>query len=1111
MNRTARCVLAGTGAVALAGSLALVAPIEAYAANGPHGFTPTALSPISSYKSLKSDSGKRATSDKALLGRTDAAAVNVVVKLDYDATASYLGGLRGLPATSPSVTGKKLTGTSGAEQAYAAYAGRLDSAFRGQLAAKVPSATAGKSLTTVYGGLAVRLPANKAATLLTLPGVAAVQSDGLQKPDAIPESPQFIGAPTIWSQTGGESLAGKGVIFADLDSGIWPEHPMLADNPALGTPPAAPSGQARQCNFGDNPLTPAVDVFTCNHKVIGGQPFLTTYNTVYPGAEVYADSARDSDGHGTHTTTTAAGDRVEHAVDLGVDRGPISGVAPGAYVIEYKVCGANGCFGSDSAAAVEQAIKDGANVINFSISGGNDPYSDPVELAFLDAYNAGVFVAASAGNSGPGAGTTAHRSPWVTTVAASTQERAFTSTLTVAGGGATATFMGTTLTAGVTTPAPIVLAQNIPGYTATCATALPPGAAAGKIVACQRGNPVGRVADGYNVLQGGAVGMILYNPVLADTESDNHFLPAVHLADGTEFLAFVAAHPDSTGSWPQGEKTEGQGDVMAAFSSRGPGGTFLKPDITAPGTQVLAGNTPTPDALPAGPTGQYYQAIAGTSMSSPHIAGSAILVKALRSWLSPGQIKSSLMTTATTKVLKEDLTTPADPFDMGSGRVDLTKAGAAPIVFDESAANMATLGQDEKTALNLNLPSVNIPTMPGSVVVKRTALNVSGKAYNFSVTASASDKSSIKVTPSSGRIRPGQTQTFSIQVYSAGAAGEHFGSINIKAAGVPDVHLPVAFNYTQGEIALSQSCTPTTFPLQAQSVCTVTAKNQSGTDAKVVVNSTAAGHAAIASATGGQLTSPQTATTGWRTLVAPKDAVPSIARGTTPGDGFLDLGLFGIAPRAIGDEEIVNYTVPGFLYGGHTYTSVGVDSNGYLVVGGGDSGDTQFEPQTLPNPARPNGVLAPYWTDLDGTGAPGIRIGTLTDGVNTWVVAQWDVHVYGDATSAGARTMQVWLGTNGTEDISYAYDANTLGKDAPAGSGLTIGAENVTGTAGAQISGPPQGSYVVTTTPGSAGGSLAMTLTLKGGSAGWASLTSFARSSVTLGNTRVITPLTVTR
>ncbi len=381
-----------------------------------------------------------------------------------------------------------------------------------------------------------------------------------------------------------------------------------------------------------------------------------------------------------------------------------------------------------------------------------------MELAFLDAYQAGVFVAASAGNSGPGAGTTDHHSPWVTTVAASTMARAFSTTLTVSSGSDSATFEGTSLTQGVTTPTPIVMAEDVAGYgDALCQTPLPAGSVTGKVVACKRGVNA-RVDKGLNVKEGGAVGMILYNPTLADTESDNHWLPAVHLADGTAFLAFMAAHPDSMASWPEGTKKPAQGDVMAAFSSRGPGGQFLKPDITAPGVQVLAGQTPTPQETTAGPPGQYFQAIAGTSMSSPNIAGSAILVKAAHMGWTPGAIKSALMTTATTDVVKEDETTPADPFDDGAGRVDLTRAGKAPVVFDETAQNMWDLGQDPITALDLNLPSINVPTMPGTVTVHRTATNVTNKPWRFVAHTSAPADTQIKVSPRHGAIAPGQQQ-----------------------------------------------------------------------------------------------------------------------------------------------------------------------------------------------------------------------------------------------------------------------------------------------------------------------------------------------------------------
>jgi hypothetical protein len=1125
MSRFSRRRKVATVVSAIGALTALGLAPEAVAAppsgTGNGHFTATALHPSSVVEGTKSSSGRLAQSDAALLARTDTAPVSVMVKLDYDASASYLGDVSGLAATSPSVTGAQLTGSSAPEQAYDRYAAKIESSFTSGLAAKVPGAKVGRSLRQVYGGVAVRIPANQAKTLLSLPGVAAVQADTLEHTDAATptaaqatvEAPTFIGAPTLWSRLGGQNLAGKGVIFADLDTGIWPEHPFFADNPALGTPPAAPSGTARPCVFGDNPLTPATDVFACNHKVIGGKPFLDTYNAVV-GHEVYATSARDSDGHGTHTTSTAAGNPLATAPIFGIDRGPISGVAPGAWVLEYKVCGAAGCYSSDSAAAVQQAILDGANVINFSISGGSNPYADPVELAFLDAYNAGVIVSASAGNSGPGAGTTDHHSPWTMTVAASTQTRQFSSTLTVSAAGASATFEGTTLTTGVTTPAPIILAENIPGYDARCSTALPAGSVTGKLVACKRG-VTGRVQKGANVLAGGAAGMILYNLPLADVESDNHFLPAIHLADGTAFLAFLAAHPVATGSFAAGAKTNGQGDVMAAFSSRGPGGQFLKPDITGPGVQVLAGNTPTPDAVAAGPAGQYFQAIAGTSMSAPNLAGSAILVKAVHPAWTPGAIKSAIMTTATTAVVKEDLTTAATPFDMGAGRVDLTKAADAPVVFDETTANMTTVGQDPLTAVNLNVPSVNLPTMPGSVTVKRTAKNVSGRLYFFTASATAPAGSRIDVSPPFGLILPGHSLTLTIKVSSTAPEGQYFGRVDLRSFSGPALHLPVAFHNQQGAVSLTQSCTPTSIAVAATSTCTVTAQNNAAADATVRATSTVGRELRVQSATDATVNRRgDSVSAGPVTLAAPKDAAPAIApiaEANTPGGGYFDLGALGIAPTAIGDESNVNFTVPDFTFGGKTYSSIGVVSNGYVIVGGSsNAADVSYLPQTLPDPARPNGVLAPYWTDLDGGGSPGIRVALLSDGVSSWVVVQWEVHVFGDTTAAGQRKMQAWIGIGSAEDITYSYDASAK-TGAPAGNGLTVGAENLSGTAGAQISGYPTGSYVVTTTPGTPGGTASYSFVVKGLSRGTPQVATSSTSDQVVGVTRVSTAITVTR
>jgi subtilisin family serine protease len=669
--------------------------------------TATPLIPVSQVEGAKSASGRLARTDASLLGQRSTKPIGVIVKLDYDPLATYAGQIKGLPATSPSVTGKGLNLRNDAVRRYAAFVGGVEQRFRDSLHTRVPDAKARAWLRIAYGGVALTLPRNQVAELLKLPGVVAVQRDRLEQP-LTDSSPDFIGAPTIYGQLGQTAAdAGKGVIVGVLDTGAWPEHPSYVDHGNLSAPPPKADGTPRTCNFGDNPLTPANDPFVCQRKLISGQPFLNTYNAVL-GDEPYPSSARDSDGHGTHTSTTAAGGPVAHANPLGIDRGAIHGIAPGAYVAVYKVCGPQGCFQSDSVQAVGQAILDGVRAINFSISGGTDPYTDAVELAFLDAYAAGIVVSTSAGNDGPGAATVNHNSPWVLSVAASTQPRTFRSTISLSGsGGASLQVSGATIASGITSPLPVVKASDPPYSNVGCTAPAPAGTFTGKIVACQRGP--NRVLRGFNVLQGGAAGMILYNAQPLDVMTDNHWLPTVHInqPESQQLLDFLSAHPGTTASFPQGSKTSWQGDRVTYFSSRGPGGDWLKPDIAAPGLQILAGNTPTPNpAEPVlGPPGNLFQAIAGTSMSSPHVAGSAALVAALHPSWSAGQIKSALETTAKTAgVTKEDGATPADPFDVGGGRVDLTTAGDPGLTFDETAADYAAGAATPMDRIDLNTP-----------------------------------------------------------------------------------------------------------------------------------------------------------------------------------------------------------------------------------------------------------------------------------------------------------------------------------------------------------------------------------------------------------------------
>lgn len=904
----------------------------------------------------------------------------------------------------------------------------------------------------IFNGASVVLPGANVAELAQLDGVTGIYLDELMQPDT-ENSPWFIGAPAIWTALGGQGSSGEGVTVGILDTGIWPEHPSFSDpdpaGKAYAPPPVVPGsngfagGIARStCDFGNTAYNPMDEPFDCNNKLIGAYEFLDTYKLVNSLPADGFDSARDNTGHGTHTASTAAGNAGVEAVVFGVPRGKVSGIAPRAHVIAYRVCADVGCYSSDSAAAVEQAILDGVDAINFSISGGSNPYSDIVSLAFLAAYENGVFVAASAGNSGPGADTVAHREPWVTTVAASTQNRAFEATATVTGsGGATLSLTGASITNGVFTPAEVVVAPDT-----YCFGPFAPGQFAGQIVVCRRGT-TGRAQKGYEVSQGDAVGMILYNQSTAvtDLETDSHYLPTVHIQynQGVELLNFLAANPGATATMTAGVPATAQGDVMASFSSRGGVGQTLgisKPDITAPGVQILAGNTGYSTDVSYGPDGNLFQAIAGTSMSSPHIAGSAALIKALHPDWTPGQIKSAMMTTANPRVVKEDGVTPATPFDFGSGRVNLAFAGNPGLTFDETGANYMAL---QNQLWNANYPSLYIPSMPGIMTVQRTVHSVLPMAATWRLYSSA--PADVKViTPASINVPAGGNATFSITVDASKVPlGEVRHATLFLAYGGKTVRFPITIVRKQPAVTLTKSCDPTTFNYKASTQCTITASNTGFADAFVdIVDVLPMGMFVMPGSLSGA-TMPSGNTIAFNgTLAGAEPPIVTVGPGLSPA-GYLPLSLFGIAPVAgVGDETITNYNVPSFQFAGVANTRVGFVSNGYLVVGGGTAADVQFINQNLPDPARPNNVLAPFWTDLNPAFGGAMRVGILTDGVNRWLVFDWEnVANYSDRAP---NDFQVWIGLNGVEDITFTY-GDVSGGDMGY---LTVGAENSFGNSG---------------------------------------------------------------
>ncbi|HSC50039.1 MAG TPA: S8 family serine peptidase [Gaiellaceae bacterium] len=1081
----------------------------------------------------KAGVGSYAKTDRSLLGLSGSKLVPVMIKYAVTPVASYAGGINHLQATSPRVTHKSLRRNAKAFARYQTFAAARITRISAGIERAIPGAKLGQRFTVAYGGVAAQVPADRIGKLLSQPGVVAVQRDSLNQP--LDDNTAFIGATNVWPTLGGSAQAGNSVVVGVIDTGLWPEHPMLS---AAGVP--APAGGIKGCQFGDgSDVAHLGPTFACNNKLVGAYSKMATYMAaVGAGASEFCNNAthvcspRDAEGHGTHTTTTAAGDCVASAVLYGVERGPVCGIAPGAHVEMFRVCASAGCFSSDSVSAVAQAIADGVNVLNFSISGGGQPYTDPVELAFLDATNAGITVNASAGNSGPGAGTSDHGGPWTNTVGASTGPRSFSSTLHLtADGGATLDVPGVTLTNGISSPTPVVLASSLPGETALCENTLAAGTATGKVVVCARGNN-GRIDKGRRVLAGGAAGMILYNQSAAvtDLESDNHYLPAIQTQfDSNAIATFVGSHTNVSATWAQGTATPSQADVMASFSSRGPTGDWIKPNVTAPGVQVLAGMTPQPDQTTAdnGPPGNLYQAIAGTSMSSPHAAGVAALIKASHPTWTPPEIISAMMTSSVQSVVKEDGATPATPFDMGGGSIRADRAVNPTLVFDETYANFVAAGTDTLHRIDLNLPSIDATTMSGSVSTQRTAINVSGRSQNLRVQITQPAGVTITVGHDNHNLhipRDG-SRTFPITISAPSVAnGQYFARIDlVPKHGGNKVTIPVAFVKQQGVVTLSSTCSPTSFAARKGSThCSTTLQNvgQSAANAALQVAQQANERHRLDY---GNVGSPgsligQGDGVAWSGALSPAipPQVTSIDNitGNGPAGGYLPLTLFGgnlVVPG--GDDAITNVNVPSFTYGGETYSRIGVVTNGYVVIGGGTAADVNFFPQTFPNPARPNNVIAPFWTDLNTTGGTAgnnaILVNTLSDGTHSWIVIDFEgVKNFSNSTT---HTGEIWIQYQGGEQLTVSYGTANAAAGDP-GSAINWGAENRDGSSGKNLGSAPanDSEYRPVLSGPTPGGSVTIPYDITAKKAGTYTSVASMTSDQTVGITQVLTPLTVT-
>jgi len=758
-----------------------------------------------------------------------------IIELADAPVASYSGGIAGLKGTRPAA-GRRIDATADAVQAYTAFLDQRQS----EVAALVPAAKITYRYKTVLNGFAVWLTDAEFAKLASSPAVRAITVDEPRQLDTN-YTPKFLGITAaqggVWSKVdaSGRPVKGENVILGHVDGGIWPEDPSVSDkvDPVTGKPIGShlsgnsvyeplPAGRYKgTCQAGEG-FTAAM----CNNKLVGAQYFNTTMKLAIElgvfqiNPLEYLNSPRDQNGHGTHTLTTAGGNENVDVVVSGTPISGISGIAPRARLAAYKVCWNNAanaggsCYPSDSVAAIDKAVEDGVDVINFSISGSQTSVRDAVETAFLNAALANVFVSASAGNSGPG-NTVAHNSPWIATVGNSTHDRYTEAVVTLGGGGAPqgASFQTQGLSAkpliwsrDAGTGASVGAGTNQAlcfGAADGVAPLLDPAKVAGKIVVCDRGGNV-LVNKVANAAAAGAVGVIIQNrPAEGSVAASSNttplitgVLPTVHLP-ASAFTAVTTEARAAGGTAAFGASFLVPGvpaPVMASTSSRGPNRAdpdVLKPDITAPGTDIIAAYTNTSigaaeraqiiaGTLIPGPGADM---ISGTSMSSPHVAGSAALLRQANPDWSPFAIKSALMTSALQNVKLASGATDADRWGFGSGHLNPNGALATTLVYDSDYYEYINYYNGVLPGRSLNLASLTRANIVGVGQVTRTVTNMGSSAETYTVAASLPGFS-VAVAPSSMTLAPGESKTYTATLARSGApiGVYQFGSLVWTAA-----------------------------------------------------------------------------------------------------------------------------------------------------------------------------------------------------------------------------------------------------------------------------------------------------------------------------------------
>ncbi len=779
--------------------------------------------------SARADAGAPLQGDGAPAGASKV----YIVQLKAPAAVAYQASQasRGFSKIAGSSTGrmgfdKHATGVQG-------YASALVSRHDQVLAQVSPQAEKIYSYRYALNGFAARMTAAQASKLGSMPEVLHVWEDEV-RPLATSFSAGFLGLFDSERGLRSTGLTGENIVIAVIDSGVTPGHPALADTREADRPRACQSRWAEASLLGrwlcrrydkladelvyqppENwngtcQAGPEFPADACNNKLIGARYFFDGAQATgnFDDGEIF--SARDVDGHGTHTATTAAGNRVRASI-FGTALGRVEGIAPRARVAAYKACWLRpgdlraSCNTSDLANAIDAAVADGVHIINYSVGSSILTATAPDDIALMAAAKAGVLTVVAAGNEGPGLGTIGSPAggPWVITTGASSRTGEHSIEAIEVTAPASVAGRYAVREASFTTPlaeeGPIegrlvlvddgdaTLADGTAGTTFDACEPLVNGAAvSGNIAYIQRGGCDFQVKLDH-AADAGAIAALVFNiagaPIAMTGNADPGIVALmIGQADGNLLLAEIDDGQAVGVVFDKGLllTVEDTGNVMGAFSSRGPGPVpdILKPDVTAPGINILAGFTP--DAANSA-AGESFAFLTGTSMAAPHVAGVAALLREAHPDWSPAAVKSALMTTAYQDVRRQDGETPAHPFDFGSGHIDPNRANDPGLVFDVSndeydafacgtgspaveAARCDALAANGLSfeAVDLNQPSIALSRLTGAKTVTRRVTNVSSETGRYTAEIQAPAGISVLVVPSTLSLAPGASAEFEV-------------------------------------------------------------------------------------------------------------------------------------------------------------------------------------------------------------------------------------------------------------------------------------------------------------------------------------------------------------